>query len=289
MPATWTAVIVSADRDLEESLASFLIDRGAPGLIVDADGARVTLTAHFADAPPLAALERYCDALQEQFPAAGRPAVRTERVADAAWAENWKAHFPPLAVGARLYVHPPWVTEIPAGRLGIELDPGMAFGTGHHASTRGCLRLLDAEARVRSLRRVLDIGTGSGILAIAAARLGAEKVWGVDTDPDACAVARENARINRVDDRVHIGTSLAAVSGRFDVVLANLFAPQLIELAPRIAAFLVPDGLAIGAGILSAEASAVEMAWARVGLRPGARDEEDGWVTLAGRAPGAGA
>jgi ribosomal protein L11 methyltransferase len=278
----WTAVIVTAATELAEPLESFLLDRGAPGLQREEVDAGVRITAHFAGAPPLAALDVFAGALGELFPGLPRPAVAVEEVADESWADNWKAHFPPLAIGARLFVHPPWISAAP-GRIGIVLDPGMAFGTGHHASTRGCLVLLERALAAQPGARVLDLGTGSGILAIAAAALGACAVWAVDTDAEACAIAAQNARANRVEARIRIAPALDAVSERFDIVVANLLAGILIDLAAPIAARLRRGGTAIGAGVLVEEAAAVRRAWRTAGLADDGELAEEGWVALAAR------
>jgi ribosomal protein L11 methyltransferase len=265
-----------------EAIESFLLDCGAPGLETEERGAVTRITAHFDEAPPLAALQRCLDRLAELHPELPRPDVETATVSDSGWAENWKAHFPPLTIGKRLFVHPPWIDQAPSGRHSIVLDPGMAFGTGHHASTRGVLVLL--EAALRPGARVLDLGTGSGILAIAARKLGAGEIWAIDIDPDACTVAAENAAVNDVHD-LHIGTDLEAAHGLFDVVLANLFAVQLVEFAPMIAGRLVAGGAAIGAGILTAEADAVAGAWRAAGLVSAGEWRDEGWVALAYRKP----
>ena len=279
----WTAVTVTAAAELAEPLESFLLDRGAPGLQTEDVGGDVRITAHFAAAAPLAELQVFIEALRGLVPHAAAPRVSVDTVSDTGWAENWKAHFPPLAIGARLFVHPPWVDAVPADRIGIVLDPGMAFGTGHHASTRGCLVLLERALGAASAARVLDLGTGSGILAIAAAKLGAGEVWAVDVDTDACAIARANASANSVHDAVHIAHDLAAVPGRFDVVVANLLAGLLVEHAGAIASRLRPHGLAIGAGIQLQEASAVRQAWRAAGLGDDGDCAEDGWVALGAR------
>jgi ribosomal protein L11 methyltransferase len=285
MPTTWTAVAVTAPAALAEAIESFLLDRGAPGLQTEDTPDGVRVTAHFADAPPLAALDQLFDSLMALHPGGARPQVALANVTDSGWAENWRAHFPPLLIGERLYVHPPWLdaADAPDGRRAIVLDPGMAFGTGHHASTRGCLILL--ERALRRGGRVLDIGTGSGILAIAAVKLGSGPVWGIEIDPDACAVAAENAAANQVAAGIRFSLDLADAGGLFDVILANLFANQLVDLAPTIAARLPPGGTAIGAGILSAEAGAVHDAWRAAGLRPVGEHPEDGWVALAYERP----
>jgi ribosomal protein L11 methyltransferase len=279
----WTAVIISAAADLAEPLESFLLDRGAPGLqSEDVDGG-VRITAHFAGPPPLAALDVFVDALKELFPGTPRPAVAVEPLADQAWAENWKAHFPPLEVGERLFIHPPWIEPPAHGRIGIVLDPGMAFGTGHHASTRGCLVLLERALRSHPHARVLDLGTGSGILAIAAAKLGAADVWAVDTDPDARAIAAQNARANRVGGRIRIAAALDAAPRGFDIVVANLLAGTLIDLAVPIAAQLRRGGTAIGAGVLVEEAPTVRRAWRAAALADAGELADGGWVALAAR------
>jgi ribosomal protein L11 methyltransferase len=283
MPTTWTAVTITTVPELAEPIESFLFDRGAPGLQTEETAGRVRITAHFSAAAPLAALQTFVASLRELFPAAAAPLVDVEAIADDGWAENWKAHFPPLAIGERLFVRPPWIAPAPAGRIDIVIDPGMAFGTGHHASTSGCLVLLERALRARPLARVLDIGTGSGILAIAAAKLEAEAVWAIDTDPDACAVAAQNAALNGVGDRLRIESALAAVPGRFEVVLANLLAGILIDLAGETAARLQPEGIVIGAGVLVEEAAAVRAAWRAAGLVDDGELADGGWVALRAR------
>jgi ribosomal protein L11 methyltransferase len=280
---TWTAVTITAVPDLAEPLASFLVDRGAPGWQSEEAGERVRIIAHFATDAPLVELDAYLVVLRELFPAAPRPEVAVDTITDQGWAESWKAHFPPLAIGERLFVHPPWVDAVPAGRVGVVLHPGMAFGTGHHASTRGCLVLLEPALRAAPRARVLDLGTGSGILAIAAAKLGAGEVWGVDIDPDACAIAEENAARNGLGDAIRLAPDLAAVPGAFDVVLANLLAGALIDAAAAIAARVRPGGTVIGAGLLRDEAPAVRGAWRMVGLVDDGEHAEEEWVALAAR------
>jgi len=280
---SWTVLTVTAAPALVEAVESFLLDHGAPGLQTEETPAGVHVVAHFADAAPLAELDALLDALRDLFPDAPRPAVAVDSVAEQAWAENWKEHFPPLPIGERLYVHPPWTGAVPAERIGIVLDPGMAFGTGHHGSTRGCLVLLERALRGAPRARVLDLGTGSGILAIAAAKLGAAQVWAVDVDRDACAIAAENARLNGVAETIRVADELAAVAGTFDIVLANLLGGILIELAAPIAARVRPGGVAIGAGLQLEEAPAVRSAWRGVGLIDESELVDEGWVALAAR------
>ena len=275
--------MVTAPGELAEGVANFLIDRGAPGLQTEELNGSVRLTAHFEGDVPLPALERFCDALLELFPGAARPEVRLAPVSEAAWAENWKAHFPPLVIGKRLFVHPPWIAAIPEKRIAIEIDPGMAFGTGQHASTRGSLRLLERAMDGCSTPRVLDVGTGSGVLAIAAAKLGATDVWAIDIDLDAGQIAAANARVNHVSPTVHVGSRLEDTRGTFNIIVANLLAMQLVDLAPQLVPSITtgrhadrrrhPGGRSFLriAGLVTS------------GLRPDARDQEQGWVALAFR------
>ena len=213
--STWTAVTITTAAELAESLASFLVDLGAPGLQTEEVGEHVRIIAHFASAAPLAELDAFLAALGELFPAAPRPQIAVETVADDGWAENWKAHFPPLAIGERLFVHPPWVDGIPADRIGIVLDPGMAFGTGHHASTRGCLVLLERALRAGSARRACSISAPARASSPSPRRSSAPATCGASTSiRDACAVAIENAaRQPRRPTRFASPPTLAAVAG----------------------------------------------------------------------------
>lgn len=280
---TWTAVVITGAAELADSLASFLIDLGAPGLQTEELGDTVRLTAHFSEPPAAEVIDTFCQSLPAAFPGVTAPQLRFESVAETAWAESWKEHFPPLVIGERLFVHPPWIDDVPAGRIAIRIDPGMAFGTGQHASTRGCLELLEEAVRETSATRVLDIGTGSGILAIAAAKLGAVEVCAVDTDPDACRVAIENAAANEVSERIGVFGSLESAKGTFEIILANLFAPQLVEMTEEIVQRLSPEGWLIGSGILKSEVSTVIDAWSAARLRLYAQRQEGEWVAVAFR------
>jgi len=209
------------------------------------------------------------------------------------WATAWRRHVRPVRVG-RLFVRPSWVrTPAPARSLVIEIDPGMAFGTGLHPSTRLCLRaLLRAVpvARGRPARVVFDVGTGSGILAIAAARLGAGRVLAVDDDPIAVAVARENVRRNGVASRVRIarGDGLDRAAGRAHVIVANIVADVIIPLLPEVRAHLEPGGVAIGSGLVVDRVADVLRAAGAAGLHHRRTLAEGEWRAVVLQAPGAG-
>ncbi len=202
-------------------------------------------------------------------------------VAETDWAEAWKQHLTVLHVGRRLVIRPSWLPYIPAGEeVVVELDPGMAFGTGTHPTTQMCLLAL--EDWVRPGARVLDLGTGSGILAIAAAKLGAKRVLALDTDPQAVSVARENVYRNGVADRVRVARgSLAQAIGRFDVVVVNILARVLVEMAEQgLARRLAPTGRLMVAGLLAAQEEEVREAFQRHGLVVVGRRQMEDWVAL---------
>ena len=197
-------------------------------------------------------------------------------VEDKDWLESWKAEFVPIRIGA-FVVRPTW-SEPDRDSVEIVLDPGMAFGTGLHPTTQQCLEALSTlQLEGRS---VLDVGTGSGILAIAAAKRGASPVVAVDTDPLAVDAARENAVGNGVAIPVGVG-SAAEVPGRFEVVIANIVAPVLQRIAPHLAARLASGGTLLLGGITAPAEAATREAFSHVRLEVLDRNERDDWVALA--------
>ena len=209
------------------------------------------------------------------------PPMESRTIEPREWEEGWKAFYTLLRVGQRVVVCPSW-TEYAAGpgEVVVRLDPGMAFGTGHHPTTRLCLAEL--ERRMRPGARVLDVGTGSGILAIAAAGLGASSVVGLDRDATACTVARRNVRANGPARRVRVvrgSIPRAGVSG-FDIVLANISAKVLTELASPLARTLAPDGLLIASGVLEEQSASVAEAFRGAGLRVDEVRAMEDWVVI---------
>jgi len=212
---------------------------------------------------------------------ASLPAVTTVRNED--WAEGWKQHFGIVRIGPRLVIKPTWEDFAPqTGDAVVTLDPGMAFGTGTHGTTRLCLEAVaELSERTPPPRRVLDVGTGSGILAIAAAALGAEEVLACDIDAGACRTARENAAANGVADRVEVtDRALEDLPAGFDVVLANILAEENVRLADALVSRLAPGGTLVLSGILEEKQALVTEAFARFGLQgPDCRRREE-WVCL---------
>jgi len=213
--------------------------------------------------------------------------LRARTVDDASWADAWKRHFRVLRVGRRLVIRPSWRRYRPRpGDVVIELDPGMAFGTGQHATTRLCLEAL--EERIVPNSTVLDVGCGSGILAIAAALLGAARVDAIDIDPAAVRATSENAARNGVDGLVRTAQGSLGEAwpfqepahGRYDLVLANLSARLVQELARLLLDALRPGGAAIVSGVIEEQEEACRNALAAAGGRVLDVRREDGWVLL---------
>lgn len=200
-----------------------------------------------------------------------------EPIADRDWHEGWKAGIAPVTVGAVTIV-PPWLPAPDGAGTVLQIEVGQAFGTGHHETTTGCLAALQ-ELDLTGCS-VLDVGTGSGVLAIAAARLGAGRVVGVDTDPLAITAAAENAARNGVDLELAAG-SVDAVEGRFDVVVANLDTTTLSALAGVLAARMAPQGTLVASGVGVPRSAEAEAAFAAAGLAVRARPGRE-WVVLVG-------
>lgn len=213
-------------------------------------------------------------------------AIDFEHVADRAWEREWLKDFKPMRFGRRLWVCPggqPPPDGTPADAVIVWLDPGLAFGTGTHATTALCLDWLDGLDVAG--RRVLDVGCGSGILAVAALRLGAMHAIGIDIDPQALIASRDNATRNEVADRLALADADPPWDGDYDVVLANILAEPLIALAPRIAAATRAGGHLVLAGLLDAQADDVAQAY-RPYFTLDPAISRDGWTRLSGRREG---
>jgi ribosomal protein L11 methyltransferase len=217
--------------------------------------------------------------------------LQTRLVREADWAEAWKSHFPVLRIGRRLVIVPTWRRHKPRpGDVVLSLDPGMAFGTGLHPTTRLCLAALETLADEGLLAhgrapdgtaRVLDVGCGSGILAIAAGKLGAGELLGVDPDPIAVEATAANARLNGLTERIRVGKgSVPTDEGPFDIVLANLIASLLVQLAVPLRDEMATGGRMIASGIFRDREPDVREAFEAAGLRVTRRWADEDWVAL---------
>ena len=212
--------------------------------------------------------------------AAHLPECRLTALEERDWVRAWMDHFHPMRFGRRLWVCPTGQTPPDPQAVNIRLDPGLAFGTGTHPTTALCLEWLDGADLTG--KTVLDYGCGSGILAIAAAKLGARRVWAVDIDPQALLASDDNAAENEVEDRIELASPAElAMDLQVDVLLANILAGVLVRLAPELGRRVQPGGRLALSGILEAHADAVQAAFSR-DFTFDLRQRHEDWVLLAG-------
>jgi ribosomal protein L11 methyltransferase len=290
----WFEVCIEVDAEVAEAVSDVL-NRFAPGgVAIEAQGedhnltaGTVTVRAYFPVGPSTPQTqEQIEEALWHLGQISPIPAPSFSTVADEDWADTWKQHFHPLRVGQRIVVKPTWRdVEYAPGDVVIELDPGMAFGTGLHPTTQMCLQVL--EQKVQPGMQVLDLGTGSGILAIAAAKLGAARIMALDTDPVAVEVAHENARRNGVASQVTVTQgSLDRTAKAYDLVVVNILAKVIIELAKSgLAQRIRPGGEWAAAGIIEPQVADVAAALEAAGLQVTGQRQIADWVALVGGKP----
>jgi ribosomal protein L11 methyltransferase len=289
----WLQIAFEAARDAAQRLSDALEESGAVSVSIEGADAEPIFETDWNDARPVWKRARVV-ALFEQdadVPAAlamtaallglaEPPPYKTETLADQDWVRAWMDRWQPMQFGTNLWVVPSWLTPPDPQAVNLVLDPGMAFGTGTHATTGMCLEWLAAHPP-RGLE-VIDFGCGSGILAIAALKLGARTALGTDTDPQALITARENAERNGVVDRLTLclPPDVPDRAGA-EVVLANILAPALIALAPQLTALTRRGGWLILSGLLTDQAD--EVAAAYKDSFDFERHLQDGWAMLAGR------
>jgi ribosomal protein L11 methyltransferase len=285
---------VSAAPETEEGIGEFLFGAGAVGLVTEEPPDRrpgVIIRASFpGSAEPatiVAGLQRYLAELDLLGLPVEPSTVEVRQLPLEDWGRTWKEHFQPLPVGKRLLIAPPWEEgPFPPDRLLLWIDPAMAFGTGHHATTRMCLEALERFMGTWSGTApptVLDLGTGTGVLAIAAAALGAGSVLALDTDPEACDAARKNLARHAAASRVQVipgGIDRLATACRFDLILANLDSQTLRPLGATLRAHLSPHGQLVTTGITVEDEALVTEAIQAAGLAVVAREAQDGWLCL---------
>jgi ribosomal protein L11 methyltransferase len=283
----WLEVSVEANHEAAEAIAEVLTRFAPQGVAIEArpqgigDG-KVTVRAYLLAGPDLPQTKKKVEEaiwhLGQLLPI---PDPTFRAVPDTDWTEHWKEHLSVLHIGRQVVIQPTWLSYRPKeDEIVIVLDPGMAFGTGLHPTTQICLMAL--EDHVRPAMQLLDLGTGSGILAIAGVKLGAESVLALDNDPQAVKVARHNIRENGVSEGIKVAEgSLAQVEGTFDLVLVNILARVIIQMAKEgLADLLAPGGRLILAGIIADQEDEVRVALEQAGLEVVGRRQIEDWVGL---------
>jgi ribosomal protein L11 methyltransferase len=302
---SWTEVVIEIAREHAEALSDALMEAGALSVSVeDADEGTEQENPLFGEpgmVPTETAWDRSrvvaltdIDADQAAIVAEAAAAIGLEQapafsvrgVADEDWVRLTQSQFAPIHIGTNIWVVPSWHEAPDPQALILELDPGLAFGTGSHPTTRLCMEWL--EAHPAPGQSVLDYGCGSGILAMVAKKMGAGDVAGVDIDPQAIESARENATRNQCEIDFYLPNDFAVsakpqhATGRFDIVVANILSSPLKLMAPMLAGRVAPNGALILSGVLARQAEEVAAAYAPF-IKLGVWAEQDGWVALHGR------
>ena len=287
----WLEAAIRVPVDAADKVGALLIEAGSQGVITGvrelARGARrrthETVRGFFPSREPVRARLAVGAALRRARDAGVRRARVSWRELDASlWEMDWRQHFQPVRAGRKLVVVPPWDRDGHGGRTRVVIHPGMAFGTGQHATTLGCLEALE-RLTTPPPARALDVGTGTGVLAIALAKLGVKAVLAIDLDPQAITAARGNARRNALGGRVklacrELGDAVPA-DARYPLVVANLYVDALVDLAPAIAARVAPGGHLVTSGVLRSQQGRVRGAYAAPAWRLRSATRRGTWVT----------
>lgn len=300
----WIEVSMAVDGEMAEAVAEVLRRFAPAGVVIEAtaivadpaedEGHPVGPLRVYAYLPADDQQQETLKRLEESLWYLGRirplpePEIRPIKQTD--WSESWKQQYTPVKIGERLVVVPAWLEWSASGRAAVRIDPGMAFGTGTHPTTRLCLEMVESlySTSGMSPETVIDVGCGSGILAVAALKLGAGQALGVDVDPEALQAAQENASLNGVDDRLVLGLgSVAEIRARrfaikqAPLVLANILAPVIIKLLDEgLGALVMAGGYLVLSGILDEQAGEVEDALRLNGLKLVAIQQQEDWVAL---------
>lgn len=300
---TWLEVSLIVDGEMAEAVADVLARFTPDGVVIestaiessadDVEGHAVGPLRVAGYLPMDSQVEDTRRRLEEALWYLGRirelPTPQFSPVQQIDWSEAWKQHYRPIPIGQNLMIVPAWLEPDTGGRIPIRIDPGMAFGTGTHPTTQLCLEMIAARYRQADPpASVIDLGCGSGILSVAAIKLGARRALGVDIDPDAIRSARKNATANQVNEQLELGSgSLRELQqGEFSLkvaplVLANILAPILIRLLDEgLAQTLTPDGLLVLSGILAEQADEIRAALDRHGLRVVEQRQIEDWVAI---------
>jgi len=261
---SWIELKLIIPQHILEQISSYLFAHGCEGINVSDDGIIIYFSTHrWSDEVKLSIVEY----IRHLVPGFGIKNIRVKAISDQDWNADWKKHFKPIKVTDTIVIRPPWEKyHSPQGELVITINPQMAFGTGHHESTK--LAIIEMEKSVKPGIQVLDVGTGSGILAIISEKLGAESVLGIDNDMDAIKNANENAAMNHTRGSIHFGyAELEQVTpSDYDVVLANINRNVLLNYATLFPDFIKQNGLLILSGILRSDEMKIVQAYTKNGF-----------------------
>lgn len=261
-----------------DTLIQRLTDAGCLGVIEQDE----SITAYFPETVDSEAITNDLTLLEALFEKTGKIqklSFTHTLIPEQDWNEAWKKGFTPLDVGERFTILPPWEKKR-EGRINLVIDPGMAFGTGHHETTRSCLVLMEKYDQKAAKERFLDLGTGTGLLAIAAYKLGYRHIAAIDTDPLAVDAARTNSALNQIDGLEIREGGIEDLNETYDFIAANIISGVLVQLAPALAAHLKPRGIAVLSGILRGQEKEVIQATARTGLKLLEQYPDGKWVSL---------
>lgn len=302
----WAEIELHVPDELAESVSNHLIEEGANGVVLEdndffweeAEGRRqsqpgVTVVKSYFPTDSLldlrSSLESYLRSLKEMYPHAPEPELRVRNIPGEDWAHSWRRFFKPTEVAPGIVVKPTWEPYKPKGKeIVIEIDPGTAFGTGTHATTRLCMEAIHRHVWREDLlgaraiaRNALDVGTGSGILAILLAKLGVPRVLAIDIDPLAVQVATENAKLNQVQERIEIRkATIQRVAETFDLVVANILAGTLLKMRDDLIAHLNPGGALILSGILKHQGAEIKREFLKGKLDFLESQNDEDWTSL---------
>ncbi|OGQ00912.1 MAG: ribosomal protein L11 methyltransferase [Deltaproteobacteria bacterium RBG_19FT_COMBO_46_12] len=283
----WLVVEISIPKGFGEAVSNFLIEQGAAGMEeLEGGSGWERLKAYFPqdgkEKRVIYAFHRYLKSLQRDTPEISRSRIKTASIPEQDWGENWKRFFKPVQVTSRFWVKPPWSqVRLKRGQISIDITPGMAFGTGTHASTRLCIQALGERIKKKGLS-ILDVGTGSGILSIVAAKLGAKEVRGIDIDGAAVENATENVEKNHVSGLVRIKKGhIGDLQKKFDLIVANIDFKSLKRMERPLLNHLKDQGILILSGILKGQEEGLCERYLETGLLRYIKDTQEGeWVCL---------
>ncbi len=289
---SWLKITITAGETISDPIADFVCQQtgGVEQVpMATANAAQEQIVGYVENGPhaqeQLKRITEYLAELADLTPGEGTTRLETEIIPDEDWNKAWKERFKPLPITTHLVIKPTWESYQPhPGEKVIEMDPGMAFGTGHHASTKLALEFIEALFHGKSPlpETVLDVGTGTGILAMAAALFGAQEVLAIDNDPEAVVVAKENILRNALLPAITAsGAALEEILRQFDLVIANIIHDTLIELAAPLAAHVALNGKLIMAGILTGpQTDNIRATYTALGLKHLETRSEGEWSAL---------